>query len=90
MNGTLVADDVARARALGIALRVSVAADRTTDPLPRGWPAAPTGPAIIWPTVARVSAAADPRGPNACPTCEDGLRTIETPNRCRECMRAGL
>jgi hypothetical protein len=32
----------------------------------------------------------DPRGRLACPTCEDGLVTILTPRRCRECAKGGL
>lgn len=90
MNGTSIGDDVARAKVLGIALRVNAAADRITDPLPAEWPAA-TGPTVTRPTVARYSLARrDWRGPAACPTCDDGLRTIESPARCRECVKGGL
>src|SRR5258706_14390973 len=32
----------------------------------------------------------DRRGQYACPTCDDGILTIEHPIRCRECYRAGL
>lgn len=32
----------------------------------------------------------DRRGPNACPTCRDGIVTIASPSRCRECVRGGL
>lgn len=35
---------------------------------------------------------ADPRGPFACPTCDEGYVTIETARlgRCRECVKGGL
>lgn len=33
---------------------------------------------------------ADRRGPNACPTCDDGVLTITHPSRCRECTAEGL
>jgi len=30
----------------------------------------------------------DPRV--ACPTCDDGIRTVSYPRRCRECIKGGL
>ena len=37
----------------------------------------------------RVSA--DRRDPRvACPTCDDGIRTVSYPRRCRECTKGGL
>jgi hypothetical protein len=35
-------------------------------------------------------ASVDPRGSLACPTCEDGVRTIVYPVRCRDCVLGGL
>lgn len=104
MNGTSLQDDIARARALGIVLRVSASADRATDPLPRAWPSVDLESAPIAGVRFRITRIApgyvfveaqsdysigrrseDWRGDNACPTCDDGIRTIEYPILCREC-----
>lgn len=84
MNGTTIGDDRARASALGIALHISEAADRVTDPLPAAWPE------YVGELRPLISESIDSRGPYACPTCADGIRTIESPARCRECVKAGL
>lgn len=83
MNGILPADDIARARVLGIPLQVSESADRVTDPLPADWPR---------PVVPVVRPAAIVAGATGlvCPTCDDGRLTIEYPRRCRECVKSGL
>lgn len=83
MNGATIADDVARARALGITLRVTENADRVNGRPDAIIPAS-------WRPVEDRPATRDPRGPNACPTCDDGIRTIETPARCRACVKGGL
>jgi hypothetical protein len=69
-----------RATALGIAVNISLEADRAVDPLPRDWPHSDI-----------LALTTTERGELLrCPTCNDGIRTIEYPARCRECTKEGL
>lgn len=66
-----------RARAAHIGTRIVIGADDRPSSIFRG----PTIHEVVW---------ADPRGSLACPTCEDGMRTIASPQRCRQCVLGGL
>lgn len=82
----MIADEVIRARVLGITLAVNEAEDREAVDCDR-WDGCEKGAGHLGACRRRVTSTLHP---NACPTCDEGMLTITHPSRCRECIAAGL
>ncbi len=74
----MIAAERANARALGITLAVDPVQDR-----------AEKASTLTAAETADVLVALARRRPFGCPTCSDGVRTVDYPVQCRACVREG-